>query len=229
MEKGDLKLSLDWNFFLVGRKLDDCWNSLQGWINEFKMKLKESLESRCILTEFKSKLGKTRGEVYLEEDKNGVNVFIRLREKGYEDSYFDIDEDGKWRIDLGDLNLEDETPGEASLRDSLGPLIKSLKLRLERAQMFCTKCAQKLERGWVKCPHCDTPLGDVTCPECGEVIEAKWISCPNCGSKLRKPVATKDLKIACCPTCGAPITQEIQVGASTIKCQYCSANIILGT
>lgn len=219
---------LDWNFFLVGRKLYDCWESVQEWVKEFKMKHKNSLKPRCILTEFKSKLGKTFGEVYLEEDTNGVNVYVRLRKKSDKNSFFSFTEDGKWRINLGKLNLEAGTPRESYLRDSLDPIVKSLQLRLERVQMFCTKCGLKLEREWIKCPQCDTTIGNLKCPECGRIVEAKWISCPSCGAKLRKPIATEELKILSCPTCNAPLTQEIPAGATIIKCQYCGASIMIG-
>ncbi len=182
---------LDWNNFLIGRKLPDCWNAVLAWIKEFEMEPLYSLESKYVLTEFKSKMGKTYGEVYLEDTVNGIVVFVRLRSKDDERSLASFTENGVFeQANLEELDMEDETPDEAYLRDSLSPIIKSLWLRMEQAQKFCTKCGERLDPKWVKCPYCNAPQAELTCPSCGNAVSFNWVSCPNCGAQLRKP-ATK--------------------------------------
>jgi len=180
---------MDWNDFFIGRKLPDCWNAVIAWIKEFEMEQVYSLESKYILTEFKSKLGKTYGEVYLEDTANGIAVFVRLRSKDDERSLANFTESDFEQINLEKLDMDDETPEEAYLRDSLNVIIKSLWLRMENAQKFCTNCDKGLKPGWIKCPYCNAPQGELTCSSCGEALDFRWVSCPNCGAQLKKAVS----------------------------------------
>ncbi|KYC44525.1 MAG: Double zinc ribbon [Candidatus Methanofastidiosum methylothiophilum] len=46
----------------------------------------------------------------------------------------------------------------------------------------CPKCAEKIEKEWLKCPHCNTAL-KISCKKCGQELKEEWVSCPNCGKK----------------------------------------------
>ena len=58
----------------------------------------------------------------------------------------------------------------------------------------CPACKQLIERDYMVCPQCYTPLKK-KCPECGRLMELDWTVCPFCGGKTarhRAPSTTSD-------------------------------------
>jgi hypothetical protein len=59
------------------------------------------------------------------------------------------------------------------------------------------------ERGYARCPACDTPLspGAVECSECGLPLAATEVTCPDCG-------ATAEANATRCPACGCALDES---------------------
>lgn len=49
----------------------------------------------------------------------------------------------------------------------------------ERA--VCPACKRQVEKDFILCPACHTPLKK-RCPECGRVLQLRWTICPYCGA-----------------------------------------------
>ncbi|MGQ9516173.1 MAG: double zinc ribbon domain-containing protein [Anaerolineae bacterium] len=49
----------------------------------------------------------------------------------------------------------------------------------ERA--VCPACKRQVEKDFILCPACHTPLKK-RCPECGRVLQLRWSICPYCGA-----------------------------------------------
>ena len=68
-----------------------------------------------------------------------------------------------------------------SASDKLNQIIS--RLEIGRKADLCPRCKQYVERSWIRCPNCQSPL-KMVCSNCKRRIKFSWSACPYCGTIL---------------------------------------------